>query len=86
VRNKKIKSFILGTNACNGDSGGGLTMHLEGRWFVRGLVSLGVSKNIEEKGVTRYLCNTKYYTLYTDLANYMEWIVQHVPDIQYQMN
>ncbi|XP_059491026.1 uncharacterized protein LOC132205773 [Neocloeon triangulifer] len=67
---------------CIGDSGGGLTIYRDGRHYLRGVVSSGILKQaiINEKVET--VCNPKYYSLFTDVTNYMDWIVRNVPDIQ----
>uniref|UniRef100_A0A182MBX2 Peptidase S1 domain-containing protein n=1 Tax=Anopheles culicifacies TaxID=139723 RepID=A0A182MBX2_9DIPT len=57
-----------GISACNGDSGGGLFFNVEGKWFVRGVVSF-----IPFRRGTK-LCDPLKYTAFTDVAKYMEWI------------
>ncbi|XP_052889995.1 transmembrane protease serine 9-like [Anopheles moucheti] len=57
-----------GVSACNGDSGGGLFFNVEGKWFVRGIVSF-----IPLRRGTR-LCDPSKYTAFTDVAKYMQWI------------
>ncbi|XP_059489349.1 mannan-binding lectin serine protease 2-like [Neocloeon triangulifer] len=69
------------TSACKGDSGGGLTFYDRDdteRHFLRGVVSMGSVKKFPDDFVT---CNPKFYALYTDVTNYMDWIVQNSPDI-----
>ncbi|XP_059488350.1 serine protease persephone-like [Neocloeon triangulifer] len=69
------------TNACVGDSGGGLTFYDRDdteRHFLRGVVSMGSVKELPDGFVT---CNPKFYALYTDVTNYMDWIVRNSPDI-----
>uniref|UniRef100_A0A1Y9HDR9 Peptidase S1 domain-containing protein n=1 Tax=Anopheles funestus TaxID=62324 RepID=A0A1Y9HDR9_ANOFN len=61
-----------GVSACNGDSGGGMFFEVGGKWFVRGLVSF-----TPLRGNTG-LCDPLKYTVYTDVAKYLEWIVQYV--------
>jgi secreted trypsin-like serine protease len=81
-------NFFQGTSACNGDSGGGFVIEKEKKWFIRGIVSLGVVKNIYNGGgeyVTR-VCNENFPSLYTDLAGSMQWIAQNVPDINIRFN
>uniref|UniRef100_A0A182UQQ7 Peptidase S1 domain-containing protein n=1 Tax=Anopheles merus TaxID=30066 RepID=A0A182UQQ7_ANOME len=61
-----------GVSACNGDSGGGMFFEVSGRWFVRGLVSFTPARGISG------LCDPLRYTVYTDVAQYVEWIKQYV--------
>ncbi|XP_049298148.1 uncharacterized protein LOC125771509 isoform X2 [Anopheles funestus] len=57
-----------GVSACNGDSGGGLFFNVEGKWFVRGIVSF------IPFGIGTKLCDPTKYTAFTDVAKYMGWI------------
>ncbi|XP_059488773.1 transmembrane protease serine 2-like [Neocloeon triangulifer] len=69
------------TGVCLGDSGGGLTFYDRGvsrRHVLRGVVSMGLMRKFSEDFRT---CNPKFYALYTDVTNYMDWIVQNSPDI-----
>ncbi|XP_049294230.1 elastase-1-like [Anopheles funestus] len=61
-----------GASTCSGDSGGGMFFEIEGKWFVRGIVSF-VSGNREND-----LCNTSKQISLTDVANYIDWIKKHV--------
>uniref|UniRef100_A0A182T8I2 Peptidase S1 domain-containing protein n=1 Tax=Anopheles maculatus TaxID=74869 RepID=A0A182T8I2_9DIPT len=61
-----------GVSACNGDSGGGLFLENEGKWFVRGIVSFIPTH--KKTG----LCDTSKYTAFTDVAKYMGWIEQYI--------
>ncbi|XP_053668206.1 uncharacterized protein LOC128718609 [Anopheles marshallii] len=61
-----------GASACSGDSGGGMFFEIEGKWFIRGIVSF-LSANTESK-----LCNTSKQIAATDIANYVDWIKVHV--------
>ncbi|XP_059488295.1 uncharacterized protein LOC132204067 isoform X2 [Neocloeon triangulifer] len=68
-------------NACSGDSGGGLTFYdreVSRRHVLRGVVSMGLMRKLSEDFRT---CNPKFYALYTDVTNYMDWIVENTPDI-----
>uniref|UniRef100_A0A6E8W4E5 Peptidase S1 domain-containing protein n=1 Tax=Anopheles coluzzii TaxID=1518534 RepID=A0A6E8W4E5_ANOCL len=61
-----------GVSACNGDSGGGLFLEVEGRWFVRGIVSfIPLQKNTA-------LCDTSKFTAFADVAKYLKWIEQYI--------
>ncbi|XP_059482146.1 serine protease gd-like [Neocloeon triangulifer] len=67
------------TSACVGDSGGGLTSYDRDakRHYLRGVVSMGKFEEISNI----ITCNPEYYSLYTDVTNYMDWIIENSPDI-----
>jgi secreted trypsin-like serine protease len=81
-KNRQISllMFFKGTSACVGDSGGGFVINKDHTWFIRGIVSFGTikPKNDWREDIT---CNEMYPSLYTDLASYIEWITQNVPEI-----
>ncbi|CAH2052398.1 unnamed protein product, partial [Iphiclides podalirius] len=54
-----------GTGPCSGDSGGGLYVIDDGRWKLRGIVSLALSSKSAEKR-----CNLDEYVVFTDAAKY----------------
>jgi secreted trypsin-like serine protease len=61
--------------ACQGDSGGSLTIQKNDTWYLRGVVSFGISKkNAQQVAV----CDEKYPSLYADLASSIDWIVKVV--------
>ncbi|XP_038215084.1 serine protease gd-like [Zerene cesonia] len=58
-----------GAGPCLGDSGGGLYILDNGRWRLRGVVSLSlVSQNGD------HTCNLNEYVVFTDTAQYIPWI------------
>ncbi|XP_053695626.1 CLIP domain-containing serine protease B15-like [Sabethes cyaneus] len=61
-----------GVNACNGDSGGGMFFLFGDRWYVRGIVSF--SPTIGNTG----RCDPLEYVAFTDVARYVDWIVQQL--------
>ncbi|XP_053661380.1 uncharacterized protein LOC128710348 [Anopheles marshallii] len=61
-----------GIGACNGDSGGGMFFQFNDVWFVRGIVSFTKLRQDAP------LCDTKEYTVFTDVAMYLHWIKQHM--------
>ncbi|CAH2098474.1 unnamed protein product [Euphydryas editha] len=73
-----------GTSACNGDSGGGFFVYIpnedspfinnngKGSWYVRGIVSIGVSRQDTK------LCDPNEYVVFTDIAAYTGWIHDHM--------
>jgi len=62
--------FRQGTSVCNGDSGGGMVFQQDNIWYLRGLVSITVAK----QGLR--VCDTNHYVVFTDIANYLDWISQ----------
>ncbi|XP_059488224.1 enteropeptidase-like [Neocloeon triangulifer] len=73
------------TSACKGDSGGGLTFYDRDdtkRHFLRGVVSASPGKRITPNFRS---CDPAHYALYTDVTNYMDWIVENTPDINVQI-
>uniref|UniRef100_A0A1V1FKK2 Putative serine protease 30 n=1 Tax=Reticulitermes speratus TaxID=60591 RepID=A0A1V1FKK2_9NEOP len=66
--------FINGSSVCNGDSGGGMVFPEVQRddsqiWKLRGIVSNSRPDDNDSK-----ICNTKSYIVFTDIAQYLEWI------------
>uniref|UniRef100_A0A182UIL4 Peptidase S1 domain-containing protein n=1 Tax=Anopheles melas TaxID=34690 RepID=A0A182UIL4_9DIPT len=59
-----------GVGPCNGDSGGGLFLEIGGVWYVRGIVSF--APNLD--GVLK--CDPTQYTVFTDVAKYLDWIAK----------
>ncbi|XP_050353349.1 serine protease gd-like isoform X2 [Nymphalis io] len=58
-----------GSGPCLGDSGGGLYILDNGRWRLRGVVSLSLwTENGEST------CNLEDYVVFTDTAQYLPWI------------
>ncbi|XP_062563764.1 serine protease gd-like [Armigeres subalbatus] len=57
-----------GAGPCQGDSGSGLFIKREGRWVLRGIVSYALTDPDTGK------CDTRKYTVYTDVAKYHEWM------------
>ncbi|XP_065335036.1 CLIP domain-containing serine protease B15-like [Cloeon dipterum] len=76
--------YMNGTTTCNGDSGGSLSVEKNGRWFIRGIVSFGISKMVEFEGEERSLCHPNQYSLFVDVASYVDWIVENTPEISFR--
>lgn len=57
-----------GTSVCNGDSGGAMIFEENGVWRIRGVVSLSMKRDNKD------LCNTSHYVIFTDVAQYLDWI------------
>lgn len=56
-----------GGGPCNGDSGSPLMLKQDGRWVLRGIVSVSL-KNEDNK------CDVHNYIVYTDVAKFSDWI------------
>ncbi|XP_065350193.1 uncharacterized protein LOC135946078 [Cloeon dipterum] len=73
-----------GTINCNGDSGGSLSVEKDGRWYIRGIVSFGKSEKVKFEGNETPLCPPNQYSLFADVASYMDWIVENTPEISFR--
>ncbi|XP_055613604.1 polyserase-2-like [Uranotaenia lowii] len=58
-----------GTTVCNGDSGGGLFVKREDRWYLSGIVSF-----IKKRPDHTNFCSTDSYAGFTDVSKYISWI------------
>ncbi|XP_059487354.1 uncharacterized protein LOC132203537 [Neocloeon triangulifer] len=70
--------------ACIGDGGGGFSLFNEKfqRHFLRGILGVGPTKKVTRaNGNVVKVCNPKLYSLFTDVTNYLPWIVKYTPDI-----
>ena len=61
-----------GTSTCQGDSGGGIAFKVNGRWFLRGIVSFGPV--IKGTG----FCDPNNYSIFLDVTHYLEWIEKSI--------
>ncbi|KAF5281673.1 hypothetical protein FQR65_LT14603 [Abscondita terminalis] len=57
---------------CNGDSGGGFLMQVDGRWTLRGVVSMSLA-------TPEGACDLSQYVVFTDVAQYGEWMLTILP-------
>lgn len=57
-----------GVAPCNGDSGGPFTIFNNGRWYLRGIVSVGLKDHATNK------CDVNNYVMFTDVAQFLPWI------------
>ncbi|KAJ8711201.1 hypothetical protein PYW07_008443 [Mythimna separata] len=64
-----------GSSVCNGDSGGGMFVKMDGVWYLRGLLSLVVALPDDKR------CDPSHYAIFTDLAKFLPWIYTTVTDI-----
>ncbi|XP_062710765.1 transmembrane protease serine 9-like [Aedes albopictus] len=77
----KSKTFCAGcyngSHTSHGDSGGGLYMRMGSSWVLRGIVS-----NAKINASTLKI-QSDSYTIFTDVAYYLNWIKKKVPAIPY---
>ncbi|XP_059474414.1 uncharacterized protein LOC132196046 isoform X2 [Neocloeon triangulifer] len=73
------------SGACKGDSGGGFSMFDRDtqRHFLRGVVSLGRVRKVTKDKEELLTCDPNFYALFTDVANYMRWIVTNSPELNF---
>lgn len=71
-----IFSCLPGTSVCAGDSGGSLTFKVNGKFYIRGIVSVGANKEMPE--THEIVCDPMQYALFTDVAQYLPWIQSSV--------
>ncbi|XP_072394379.1 serine protease gd-like [Diabrotica undecimpunctata] len=60
--------FRNNTGPCNGDSGGGFVMKWDGRWMLRGIVSLSISETNTKS------CDLSNYVVFTDASKFLNWL------------
>lgn len=60
-----------GAGPCRGDSGGGLYLLENGKWRLRGVVSVALPRSNAES-----ICDLNEYIIFTDAAQYLMWIRQ----------
>ncbi|KAF5280731.1 hypothetical protein FQA39_LY18014 [Lamprigera yunnana] len=59
------------TGPCNGDSGGGFLIEVDGRWTLRGIVSMSLATPDGN-------CDLKQYVVFSDVAQYRQWILSFI--------
>jgi secreted trypsin-like serine protease len=78
--------MFTGKSACVGDSGGGFAMIRGGRWYLRGVVSFGISKTSDSDAVEARMCDKDYPSLYADITSGMEWLLQALREKKLTVN
>lgn len=63
--------YANGTGACTGDSGSALTVVKDNRHYIRGIVSASYNHEI-------FTCDIYKYSIFTDLRNFMPWIINKI--------
>lgn len=53
---------------CSGDSGGGLMVEQNGKWYLRGIISSSFFDRIHST------CDTSSYAVFTDATQYTDWL------------
>lgn len=61
--------YTNGTGLCNGDSGGGLFLQINGTWHLGGIVSFTKARDENDA-----LCQTAGYSVFTKIYWYLPWI------------
>ncbi|XP_043583759.1 modular serine protease-like [Bombus pyrosoma] len=80
TNDKFCAGYVNGSSVCNGDSGGGLIFSSNTLWYLKGIVSVTISKTIG--GSTT--CNSDTYSLYTQVSNHLLWIQDIILSIDQQ--
>lgn len=58
-----------GSGPCNGDSGSGFMLFRNGRWTLRGIVSMSILDPLSNKK-----CDLTEYIVFTDIAKFSNWL------------
>lgn len=61
-----------GAGPCDGDSGGGLVLKRNNKWYLRGIISVALA-NQKTK-----ICDTNSFVVYTDTAKFQDWIMSYL--------
>ncbi|KAJ4450811.1 hypothetical protein ANN_02241, partial [Periplaneta americana] len=68
TRDKFCAGYLNGTSVCPGDSGGGLAFERDKKFYLRGIVSVG----LEPEGSAK--CFTDQYTAFTRVSDFLTWM------------
>ncbi|XP_023317257.1 modular serine protease-like [Trichogramma pretiosum] len=66
-----------GSSVCSGDSGGGLVFKHQSKWYLRGIVSLGLVKDREDPNA----CEKYRYTLFERVSKHIGWIKDIIQEV-----
>ncbi|CAO1412374.1 unnamed protein product [Diamesa serratosioi] len=66
------RTFCAGGKKGEGDSGSGLVLFIDNKWFLRGVLSASLTKGNK--------CDVDSYAVYTDVAKYGSWINYHTTE------
>ncbi|CAH1155302.1 unnamed protein product [Phaedon cochleariae] len=64
--------FRNGNGPCNGDSGSGFIINRNGRWTLRGVVSMSL------KDINTRSCDLSNYVVFTDASKYLDWLISFI--------
>ncbi|XP_065170150.1 spermosin-like [Atheta coriaria] len=78
ARDKICAAARMGDSACQGDSGGGLFFKKGGRYFVRGIVSIGALKK-RDNG-----CDANQSTLFTGVHYHAPFIQSYINEARFK--
>nr|CAD7194110.1 unnamed protein product [Timema douglasi] len=70
---KFCAGYTNGTSVCPGDSGGGLSFEYKKKWYLRGVVSVGVGPDGDSK------CYTEQYTAFTTVSTFLDFLKLYYP-------
>jgi hypothetical protein len=57
-------------------------MKINSKWFLRGVISLGIQKIVQFNSTERKTCDADYPALNVDLATSMDWIVDEISKLE----
>ncbi|KAJ8958022.1 hypothetical protein NQ318_002026 [Aromia moschata] len=64
--------FRNGSGPCNGDSGSGFLLKKDGRWMLRGIVSMSISETHTRT------CDLSNYVVFTDASKFLDWLLSFI--------
>jgi secreted trypsin-like serine protease len=62
----------IGTSVCPGDSGGGIAFERDQKYYLRGIVSVGLEPEGDAK------CFTDQYTAFTKVSDFLTWMEDNI--------
>lgn len=65
-------SFKPGLGVCKGDDGAGFMFEKMGKFYVRGIIALGIGYQNE------VICDSKHFIAVTDIMPFISWIKQNL--------
>ncbi|KAJ8977008.1 hypothetical protein NQ317_018379 [Molorchus minor] len=64
--------FENGSGPCNGDSGSGFLLKQNGRYVLRGVVSMSISETHART------CDLSNYVVFTDASKFLDWLLSFI--------
>lgn len=71
------KVIILGSNLCNGDSGGGYVFKKSKKYFLAGIVSVSPAKPTKSQASRQTTCDSFQYHAFTSFPDHLKFIRKH---------